>query len=131
MRAWKADHKAKRERAFGIHSLDTREELSKRLQPLLSENAMVHKEIGPDNEYRFNPEASEATAWKQRVKSTIIPNSLTLLAWLDANSNLLSDEELKTRDEFRFHVQGLMMKHLEGQSLPNSRFPNKMNIIAS
>jgi len=131
MREWKAEHDAKRKRAFGIHTLSTRGELHTRLQPLLSENAMVHEEIGPDNDYRFNPEASEATAWKQRVKTTIIPNSLAILAWLDANSNLLTEDEPETLEKFRFHVQGLMMKHLDKQDLPNSRFPARMNSIAT
>ncbi len=131
MKAWKAEHNAKREKAFGIHSLSTREELRSRLQPLLGENAMVHEEIGPDNDYRFNPEAPEAAAWKQRVKTTIIPNSLIMLAWLDENRPLLNDDEHETREKFRFHVQGLMMRHLEGQNLPNSRFPTKMNSVAN
>ena len=123
MVAWKAKHNERRERAFGVHSLTTREELRSRLQPLLAENAMVHEELGPDNDYRFNPEAAEAAAWKHRVKATIIPNSLAMLAWMDSNGPLLTADERKILEKFRFHVQGLMMKHLEGENLPNSRFP--------
>ncbi|WP_169543956.1 hypothetical protein [Sneathiella aquimaris] len=131
MIAWKAEHNSKRERAFGIQTLTSRSELRTALTSLLTENATVHKEVGPDNDYRFNPEAHEAVAWKKRVKSTIIPNSLKILAWLDANHSLLEADELETGEKFRFHVQGLMMKHLEGENLPNSRFPNEMNDIGN
>ncbi|RKE85136.1 hypothetical protein [Rhizobium sp. AG855] len=130
MQKWKEEHKKKRERAFGVHSLNIRGELRAKIQPLLLENAMVHREIGPDNEYRFNPEAAEATAWKKRLKSTIIPNSLRIIDWLDANSSLLTEPEVQTRERFRFHVQGLLMRHLEGQEVPNSRFPAEMENIA-
>lgn len=131
MITWKAQHNEKRERAFGIHSLSTRKELHSRIQPLLAENAMVHEKLGPDNDYRFNPEAAEASAWKHRVKATIIPNSLNILAWVDSNGHLLTPDELKTVERFRFHVQGLLMKHLEGENLPNSRFPQEMNDLSA
>ena len=130
MVAWKAKHNERRERAFGVHSLTTREELRSRLQPLLAENAMVHEELGPDNDYRYDPEAAEAAAWKHRVKTTIIPNSLAMLAWMDSNGPLLTADERKILEKFRFHVQGLMMKNLEGENLPNLRFPQEMNSVA-
>lgn len=129
MAGWKAKHNAKRERAFGIHILSTPAELRERIAPLIAENAAVHKEIGPDNDYRFDPEAAEANAWKVRMKSTIIPNSINILAWIDANIPLLNENELETLGKFRFHVQGLMMKHLDGEELPNSRFPEEMNTL--
>lgn len=131
MEAWKRDHNSKRKRAFGIEKLSFREELRSAIRPLLAENAMVHKEVGPDNEYRFNPEAPEATAWKKRVKRTIIPNSLKVLMITDLNSSLLNEGELDTLEKFRFHVQGLMMRHLEETNLPNSRFPSAMQNIGN
>ena len=131
MSTWKREHAMKRQRAFGVVKFDSREELRKAIRSLLSENAEVHRQIGPDNDYRFNPEASEATAWKQRVKQTIIPNSLRVLMLLDVNIDYLNPDEIKTLEQFRYHVQGLVMRHLEGQNLPNSRFPTKMDEIGS
>ncbi|RUW40648.1 MAG: hypothetical protein E5W15_06055 [Mesorhizobium sp.] len=129
MTTWKREHALKRERAFGVATLSSREELRKAILALLSENAVVHQEVGPDNNYRFNPEASEAAAWRERVKRTIIPNSLKILMVSDVNSNLLNEGELVTLEKFRYHVQGLVMRHLEGQDLPNSRFPTEMQNI--
>ncbi len=126
MQAWKAGHNEKRERAFGVHKLESREELRNRIEPLLAENAMIHKEVGPDNDYRFNPVASEASVWKQRMLGAIIPNSLKILAWLDTNNALLEGSETETKEKFRYHVHGLIMKHMEGKNLANSRFPPEM-----
>lgn len=128
MIVWKREHALRRERAF-IAKFSSREDLRKVIFPLLSENAAIHQEVGPDNDYRFNPEAAEAAAWKERVKRTIIPNSLKILMISDVNSSLLNEDELVTLERFRYHVQGLVMRHLEEQDLPNSRFPEEMQNI--
>lgn len=130
MSAWKRQHLEKVERAFGVSKVGSRAELREIIQPLLAENAAIHAEIGPDNDYRFNPEAHEASVWKERVKRTIIPNSLKILAISDVNSGLLQEEEARTLERFRYHVQGLIMKHLDGENLANSRFPAGMAELA-
>ena len=127
MQRWKHEHRLKIEQAFHIYAAESREQLRAILTPLLAENAMVHKEIGPDNDYRFNPEAAEAHAWKTRVIHTIIPNSLRMVMTLDASRALLLEDELNTLERFRYHVQGLVMKHIEGKKLKNSFFPVEMN----
>ena len=126
MAQMKRDHVLKIQRLFGAAKLTSRAELRGAIRPLLDENATIHRQTGPDNEYRFNPEASEATAWKLRVRRTIIPNSLKALMLIDANQDLLTDEERITVEEFRYHVQGLVMRHIEGADMPNSRFPTTM-----
>lgn len=130
MMAWKMSHALKLQKAFGATIPKSRSELRKAILPLLMENEAIHNEIGPDNNYRFNPEASEARAWKERVKRTIIPNSLKILMICDADLNFLVQSELATLEKFRFHVQGLMMRHFESSNLPNSRFPEEMQDLA-
>lgn len=130
MSAWKREHVAKVERAFGFAKFNSRGDLRKFIQSLLAENAAIHEEIGPDNDYRFNPEAPEAAVWKERVRRTIIPNSVRILTVADVNTDLLTEEEAKTLEQFRYHVQGLIMRHVEGQNLPNSRFPARMSEMA-
>lgn len=130
MTAWKLEHALKRQRAFGAVRPTSRDELRKAILPLLLENKMIHTEIGPDNDYRFNPEAAEASVWKERVKRTIIPNSLKILIICDSHSNFLTDSERVILEKFRYHVQGLIMRHLEAFKLPNSRFPPEMQDIA-
>jgi hypothetical protein len=130
MATWKREHVAKIQRVFGFAKLDSRKELHNIIHQMLAENAMVHEQIGPDNDYRFNPEASEAAVWKARVKRTIIPNSFKILMICDVNSVLINKEEAIVLEKFRYHVQGLVMRHLEGLSLSNSRFPVEMKHFA-
>ncbi len=129
MTSWKRKHAFKLQKIFGSVELSSRADLRKMIEPLLSENRMIHEEVGPDNDYRFNPEAAEATAWKTRVKLTIIPNSLKIITICDINSVHSTKEELVILEKFRFHVQGLILKHLEAEKLPNSRFPAEMDSI--
>lgn len=131
MKTWKLNHASKIQKAFGAVKPESRDELRRVISPLLNENKTIHSQVGPDNEYRFNPEAPEAQAWKERVRRTIIPNSLKVLSACDANAYLLNRSELATLEDFRYHVQGLIMKHLEARNLPNSRFPTGMQNIAS
>lgn len=131
MSSWKLQHSVKRQKAFGSIKSKSREELRKTILPLLLENQTIHREVGPDNDYRFNPEASEADVWKERVKRTIIPNSLKMLYICEENSPFLTSDEIITLQKFRYHVQGLIMRHIEDKGLVNSRFPIEMNDLAS
>lgn len=131
MTAWKMSHDLKRQKAFGSNKPESRADLHKLILPLLLENRMIHENIGPDNDYRFNPEASEANVWKERVRRTIIPNSLKILMACDTGLHFLTPLEIATLERFRFHVEGLIMKHLEAKNLPNSRFPPEMENLAN
>ena len=127
---WKHEHTSKLQLLFEVRELSTREELRKAIEPLLMQNHTVWKSFGPDLEYQFNPEAPEASAWKYRVKSTIIPNSNKILMFLDVNSNLIDEGEKGTREAFRLHVTGLISHHIDGDNSINTRFPEDMDNIA-
>lgn len=127
---WKQSHRHKLELAFGLSKLETRSDLRRVIEPLLVQNRTIHKKIGPDNDYKYDPEATEAFSWKERVKRTIIPNSMKILMIVEANLNLLNGDEIDVISDFRFHVEGLIMKHIDGVELANSRFPEKMNTLA-
>ncbi|AZV20999.1 hypothetical protein [Mesorhizobium sp. M7A.F.Ce.TU.012.03.2.1] len=130
MAAWKRDHLDRIRRTFGLKIHESRAELRGDLDGLLRENRAVHEATGPDLDYRFNPEAAEAEVWKARVKSTIIPNSNKILLLVDANRHLLTEGEKDTVERFRFHVRGLVLRHLDGQELANTKFPQEMNKLA-
>ncbi len=130
VRGWKLAHAERLNATFGVKKFHSRQELRSELQKLFLENAAVHKEVGPDNEYKFNPEAAEAAAWKSRVVSTIIPNSNIISRHLDHNMDLLRQDEMETAAAFKVHVRGLVMRHVIGEEIVNIRFPEKMNQLA-
>ncbi|MCJ2130319.1 hypothetical protein [Methylobacterium sp. E-045] len=130
MMSWKRDHLEAIRRAFGCKTFDTRQDLRIEIGRLLNENKTVHSISGPDNDYRFNPEATEAEVWKARVLSTIIPNSNKIILLVESNLDLLTSAEVGVVEQFRYHVKGLVLKHLDDQPLPNIRFPEAMNELA-
>lgn len=130
IREWKHSHSEKLNAAFGVKKFQSREELRSEVRKLLLENAEIHKEIGPDNDYRHNPEAAEADAWQKRVVSTIIPNSNAMIRHLEANEELLNESELAVLAQFKMHVRGLTMKHISGMDIVNIRFPAQFADIA-
>ena len=127
---WKTEHTSKVQLLFEVRELSTRRGLRASIERLLMQNLEVWKSFGPDLEYQFNPEAPEASAWRYRVKSTIIPNSNKILALLDVNSALINEVEKSTREAFRLHVNGLIAHHIGGDNSINTRFPDGMESIA-
>lgn len=127
---WKRDHWQKLSAALGVVKFSDRKELRDQIELLLAENKAIHRAVGPDLEYRFNPEAAEAEAWLARVRGSIIPNSNRILAILTENRHLLTESELVTVGDFKVHVDGLVLRHLDGQNVPNIRFPVRMLEIA-
>jgi hypothetical protein len=114
-----------------VRKFETRAELRSEVEKLLRENRAVHKTTGPDLEYQANPEAEEAHMWRARMRSTIIPNSNKVLLFVDSNMGLLTDGEREVVEQFRLHVKGLILRHLEGLNIPNIRFPAEMADIAA
>jgi len=127
---WKRDHWQKLSAALGVVKFSDRSELRNQIELLLAENRSIHRTVGPDLEYKFNPEAAEAEAWQARVRGSIIPNSNRILAILSENRHLLTKSELVTFGDFKVHVDGLVLRHLDGQNIPNVRFPVGMEEIA-
>lgn len=127
---WKRDHWQKLTAALGVIKFAYRKELRDSIEPLLAENRAIHRAFGPDLDYQYNPEAAEAAAWQARVRASIIPNSNRILAILNANRHLLTSPEVDTLSDFKVHVDGFVLRHLDGQNFPNTRFPSGMENVA-
>lgn len=111
-----------------VHS--TRASLRGVIEPLLHQNRHIHKEYGPDNDYRFNPESEKAVLWRVKVVENIIPNNNRILELLDANRELLDTNELQTLEEFRLHAHDLACRHTSDSDGVGGRyFPTQMNKI--
>ena len=91
---WKRDHEARIAAAFGSVSYETRTEARKAFLALTVRTGAIHQRVGPNNEYKWNPEADEADEWRYHVRETIIPTNCSVLSLLDRNRDLLMEDEL-------------------------------------
>ena len=129
LREWKLRHKSLIYEAMGVHTVSSRDEALRFVDPLLRANSLIHYRYGPDNEYRQNPEAEEADTWKRKMICQIIPNNQKLLQFLAKNIELVQEGERDTVELFRQHVDDLVEKHLGDHEGIASRFPQGMDTL--
>lgn len=126
---WKRQHADKLRSLFGVTHCKTREACLLLIGPLLSENAQIFKDYGPDIVEARNPESGADERWQRKVIQKIIPNNQRVLAQLDENRQLLSDTERETLEQFRQHIDDLQARHIEGYREGAARFPARMSEI--
>jgi hypothetical protein len=127
---WKHEHEARIAAVFGAVEYSTRIEARKALDALTAKTRVVYQRVGPNNEYKGNPEADEATEWKHHIQQTIIPTNRSVLALLDRNRSLLLNSEMETVELFRQHIEGIEQRHIFAKPLPTSpQYPASMNNI--
>lgn len=127
---WKSDHEARIAAAFGAVRYETRADARKALAALSCRTNAIHRRIGPDMEYKWNPEADEAVEWQHHIRETIIPTNRSILALLDRNRDFLMASEMETVELFRQHVEGVEQRHIFHSPLPSApRYPEGMREI--
>jgi hypothetical protein len=126
---WKESRQAAVERVLGITAFATREGARAAMEPYAIQNRFIHRTIGPDNDYRFDPEAEEAAMWQHEVVATIIPNHHRMLRIIEANMELLTVGEKEVVAEYRSHVDGLTHRHKGKGGLRTVRYPEGMEEI--
>lgn len=126
---WKEGRQLAVEKALGIAAYATREDVRAAIEPYADQNRYIHHSIGPDNDYRFDPEAEEAAMWQHEVVATIIPNHHRILRIIEANTVLLTDDEKEVVAEYRSHVDGLSYRHHGEGGLRTVRYPEGMGRI--
>jgi hypothetical protein len=117
---WKSDHEARIAAVFASVSYETRTDARRALVALAARTDAIHRRVGPDNEYKWNPEADEAAEWRHHVRLTIIPTNRSILALLDHNRDLLLESEVETVELFRQHVEGVEQRHIFNSPLPSA-----------
>jgi hypothetical protein len=123
IQGWKHAHHQRIDQAFGLMPYPDRAMARNVVEPLLLENLHVFQQLGPDNDYRYDPESDLASVWRRKMLSMILPNNRKILAIADANRRHLSADEQATVEAFRQHVDDLEAKHVAGGNDPASRFP--------
>lgn len=129
IRDWKRRHVERIEGLFGAFEYRDRATARDAIEPALAENRFVFEAWGPENEYRENPESDLAGVWRRKMRAIVLPNNRKILAILDANLRHLNQEEMKTLEAFRQHLDDLEAKHLAGVVDVASRFPAGMRRI--
>lgn len=124
---WKDSHQAAIQKLFGAVKFATRAEALKAIEPLMLENRSLFGALNPDLPYGENPESEMAEKWQGTMRTRILPNNRRILALLDSNRDLMSEEERLTLEEFRQHVDDLALRHLtEFAPADQRRFPLAM-----
>lgn len=129
MLGWKRDHAKKLQGLFGAAKFNDRNLALKAINPLLTENREIFERYGPHIDAARNPEGGAAEQWKRKMLTRILPNNRRLLSIFDANRDLLRDDEKKTLESFRQHVDDLEAFHVAGIKENGSRFPAEMTTI--
>ncbi|WP_425260576.1 hypothetical protein ACPOLB_06960 [Rubrivivax sp. RP6-9] len=129
MLGWKRDHAKKLRGLFGAAKFDDRSSARKAVDPLLTENRSIFDRYGPHIDAARNPESGAAEQWKRKMLTRILPNNRRLLAILDANRDLLRDDERATLELLRQHIDDLEAFHIAGIREDGSRFPNELTNI--
>lgn len=126
---WKESRLRRVEASLGIAAFLTRAEARDAIEPYASQNRYLHATLGPDNDYRIDPEAEEATAWQREMTGTIIPNHRRILRIIDANTAHLTKAERDAVAAYRTHVAGLIGRHHGGGGIRTVQFPSEMEKI--
>lgn len=126
--SWKTMHLSKIEAALGLATYDSRTAARAAIEPFQDQNRFIHEARGPDNDYRADPESEIATMWRRDVAAVIIPNQRAILRVVDANRDLLTNEEKATVERFRMHLRDLEGRHVHRiEGLVSERYPIEMD----
>ena len=99
-----------------------------RPSPLLIENYAIFEDLNPDKDYKSNPESESASAWQRNMRARIIPNNRRVLAMLDANRSLMTEQESQVLAQLRQHIHDLEARHFTNEVTgPQKRFPGGMS----
>ncbi|MDF1821365.1 MAG: hypothetical protein P1U64_07330 [Alcanivoracaceae bacterium] len=129
MLQWKRSHEEKLLTLFGARSFSERSQARQAIEPILEENSAIFSDFGPHIALADNPESGAAEKWKRKVICRILPNNKKIMAIIDLNRHLLSDEERVTLERFRQHVDDLEAFHIAGVREDASQFPASMKNI--
>jgi hypothetical protein len=124
LRQWKADHERRVRHGAAIPSFDSREELNAQVALLLDQNYGIWRNLGPESEAAEDPVSEVADQWRDRVLHEIIPNNRRVLELIDANRDLLDQQELELVEDFRVHAGALDLNYTSGRCLAETpQFP--------
>jgi hypothetical protein len=130
LRGWKRRLEERRRRAVGAPRFNNRADLNKEIAARLRKNRGIFRTYGPESQFAEDPLSDAPDTWRKLVRQEILPTNREILELLDANTELLTAEELELVEDFRAHVFGFAENHLSGERRADvPRFPSKMNEV--
>lgn len=124
---WKIRHRETVQALFQTPRFDSRSEARKAIELPLAENRHIWEQYGPHGDNALNPESGKAEAWERESANRIVPNNEFVISLLEANKELLHQEEIATLAEFRVHATGFALRHLTSDPVPEvTTFPPEM-----
>lgn len=126
---WKESHSEKIKFIFNIRKFENRSEGRKSIIPFLNENKIIFETYGPLTDQRFNPESETPKVWLSKIQTQILPNNRKILSIIDANYDLLNEEEMGTAELFRQHVLDFESKHINNEEINALQFPRELQNI--
>lgn len=126
---WKREHANKLQALFGVNRFENRGDARKVIESTLRENRAIFEQYGPHIEEAKIPESGAAERWARKMLTKIIPNNRKILAQLDANTHLLTPEEIEVLEQYRQHIDDLEARHLNHYQEGASQFPSGMDNI--
>jgi hypothetical protein len=132
LRRWKDEVQDRVISAVAIQKFRTRAQVRATILPMLRTNRAIWAKYGPDVRTHDDPAGDGASIWRRKVRETILPNNMLVLAALDINTELLQSDELDIVEELRMHVDDLTARHLNGViEAGGSRFPVRIDILVA
>ena len=128
IREWKRERAEQLAALFSVKALASRGEVRGVIEPLLLANKVTLETYGPGSEARFDLESDGAVVWRRKVLGGIIPSNKRILATLDVNRALMSEEERKVVEVFRQHTDDLIARHVADAD-GGERFPEAMERV--
>ncbi|MEQ1764551.1 MAG: HNH endonuclease [Pyrinomonadaceae bacterium] len=123
IRQWKQQHGDRIKELFQVQEFSTRTEARRWLTPLLQENKTIFDIYGPKANEASNPESSLPQQWERKIRKTLLPNNRRILAVVDSNRHLLTEEESSVYDIYRQHVDDFESKHIGISEVSGVLFP--------
>lgn len=114
----------------GTPSFPNRREARSATEQLLTRNRILFESYGPSPEDGSVVSAEARDKWTDCVLNEIVPNNRLLIALVDVNQDLATDEDRMGAELLEHHTNDLEGKHMGGEVLgPAKRFPREAELI--
>lgn len=114
LREWKREHENSIKYQFLSPKFKTREEVRQYLFPIIAENKAIFDQFGPYSDNALNDQMATALEWERLCLQKLIPNNWKIESVIQANRNLLTDEEYNLFMLYKLHREGFENNKLSG-----------------
>ncbi|MFD4654699.1 hypothetical protein ACFWP2_03610 [Kitasatospora sp. NPDC058444] len=108
----------------------SRPQARRAVKKILRKNRIAFRENGPNPETGGIESSERAEIWSDCVLREIVPNNRLIVAIVEINEGLATDDEIDAAELLRNHTDALERKHLGHPLLgPSPRFPLQIELL--